>query len=59
MTEASLLHRGCYGLHATTGGCKSGALPVAVGWRWKRSAPLITGQLVPLTAASQNSWMGG
>ena len=36
MTEASLLHRGCYGLHATTGGCKPGALPVAAGWRCPR-----------------------
>src|SRR5262245_61873853 len=33
MTDASLLHRGCYGFHATTRGCKPGALPVAVGWR--------------------------
>ena len=35
---------------------RAGRLPTLPG---KRSAPLITGQLVPLTAASQNSWMGG
>src|SRR3954465_15699389 len=36
MTEASLLHRGCYGFHASRRGCKPGALPVAVGWRCPR-----------------------
>ena len=36
MTEASLLHRGCYGFHGSSRGCKPGALPVAVGWRCPR-----------------------